>query len=142
VLVSELIPQRVKLMIMLAPLVVGKLMQHSINNLLKRQKKIRIVVIAQTDADLVAAVDVQSEQVSLWWQELGQDLNAPTAFPHDGFDGRGHFAQECESRIAAGEAREMLVCVEEWFVFFELGGGVALYTTRPAVFCGSVTARV
>ena len=141
-LVSELIPQRVKLMIMLAPLVVGELMQHSINNLLQRQEKVRIVVIAQTDADFVAAVDVQSEQVPLWWQELGQDLDAPTAFPHDRFDSRGHFAQKCEGRIAAGESGEMLVGVEEWLVFFELGGGTALYAARPAVFCGSVTARV
>jgi hypothetical protein len=46
VLVSQLIPQRVKLMIMLAPLVVRELMQHSINNLLERQEEIRIVVIA------------------------------------------------------------------------------------------------
>jgi hypothetical protein len=66
--------------------------QHGVNNLLEWQEKIRIVVIAQADADFVAAVDVQSEQVSLWWQELGQDLDAPAAFSHDGFDGRGHFA--------------------------------------------------
>ena len=141
-LVPQLIPQRVKLMIMFAPLVVRKLMQHSINDLLERQKQIRIVVITQTHADLVAAVDVQAEQVSLWWQELGQNLDAPAAFPHDGLDGRGHFAQESESRIAAGQAEEVLVCVEEWFVFFELGGGVALHAAGSAVFGGSVAAGV
>jgi hypothetical protein len=141
-LVPQLIPQRVKLMIMFAPLVVRKLMQHSINDLLERQKQIRIVVIAQTHADFVAAVDVQSEQVSLWWQELGQDLDAPAAFPHDGLDGRGHFAQERESRIAAREAGEVLVGVEEWLVFFELGGGVALHAAGSAVFGGSVAAGV
>lgn len=46
---------------MLAPLVVRELMQHGIDDLLERQKQVRIVVIAQADADFVAAVDVQPE---------------------------------------------------------------------------------
>ena len=45
-LISQLIPQSVEFVIMLAPLVVRKFMQHSINNLLERQEQIRIVVIA------------------------------------------------------------------------------------------------
>ena len=38
VLVSELIPQSVEFVVMLAPLIVRELMQHRINNLLQRQE--------------------------------------------------------------------------------------------------------
>jgi hypothetical protein len=125
---------------MLAPLIVRELMQHSINNLLQRQEQIRIIVIAQADANLVAAVDVQAEQVAFGWQELGQDLDAPASLAHDRFDGRGDFAEERESRITAWEAGEVLVAVEERLVFFELGGVVALDTGGSAFFRSPVAA--
>jgi hypothetical protein len=115
-------------------------MQHSINNLLQRQEQIRIIVIAQADANLVAAVDVQAEQVAFGWQELGQDLDAPASLAHDRFDGRGDFAEERESRITAWEAGEVLVAVEERLVFFELGGVVALDTGGSAFFRSPVAA--
>jgi hypothetical protein len=54
-------------MIVLAPLIVREFVQHRIDNLLQRQKQIRIVVIPQTNADFVPAVDIQTKQVSLWW---------------------------------------------------------------------------
>jgi hypothetical protein len=104
-------------------------MQHSINNLLQRQEQIRIIVIAQADANLVAAVDVQAEQVAFGWQELGQDLDAPASLAHDRFDGRGDFA-----------AGEVLVAVEERLEFFELGGVVALDTGGSAFFRSPVAA--
>ena len=140
VLVSQLVPQGVKLVIMLAPLVVRKFMQHSIDNLLQRQEQIGIIMITQADANLVASIDVQPEQVPFRRQELGQDLNAPASLSHDGLDGRGDFAEESESRIAAWEAGEVLVAVEEWFMFFELSGVVALDVGGSAFFWGSVAA--
>jgi hypothetical protein len=118
VLISEFIPQSVELMIMLAPLIVRKLMQHRINDLLQRQEQISIIMIPQSNANLISAVDIQAEEIPFRWQELGQDLDAPTAFAHDGFHGRCNSAEESEGCIAAGEAGEVLVAVEERFVFF------------------------
>ena len=140
-LVSQFIPQSVELMIMLAPLVVRELMQHSIDNLLQRQKQISIVVIPQANTNLVSAIDIQAEQIPLRWQEFRQDLDAPASLAHDGFHGRGDSAEESEGCIAAGESREVLVVVEERFVFFELGGVVALDAGGSAFFGGSVAAR-
>jgi len=97
-------------------------------------------MITQADANLVASIDVQPEQVPFRRQELGQDLNAPASLSHDGLDGRGDFAEESESRIAAWEAGEVLVAVEEWFMFFELSGVVALDVGGSAFFWGSVAA--
>ena len=45
VLISQLVPQSMELVIVLAPLVVRELMQHSINNLLQRQEQISIIMI-------------------------------------------------------------------------------------------------
>lgn len=139
-LVSELVPQSVEFMIMLAPLIVRKLMQHRINNLLQRQEQISIIVIPQANTNLVAAINIQSEQVPFRWQELREDLHAPATLAHDGFHGRGDSAEESEGCIAAGEAGEVLVVVEERFVFFELGGVVALDAGGSAFFGGSVAA--
>jgi hypothetical protein len=93
-------------------------MQHRIDNLLQRQEQISIIMIPQTDTNLISAIDIQTEQIPLRWQELGQDLHAPAALAHDGFDGRSDAAEEREGSIAAGEAGEVLVAVEERFVFF------------------------
>lgn len=139
-LISQLIPQRVELVIMLAPLVVRELMQHSINNLLQRQEQISIIMIPQADTNLVSAINIQAEQVPFRWQEFCQDLDAPASFAHDGLNGRGDSAEKSEGCIAAWEAGEVLVAVEEWFVFFELGGVVALDVGGSAFFGGSVAA--
>ena len=97
-------------------------------------------MIPQSNTDLVAAIDIQAEQVTFRWQELGQDLDAPASLAHDGLDGRGDSAEEREGCIAAWESGEVLVAVEEWFVFFELGGVVALDAGRSAFFGSSVAA--
>lgn len=97
-------------------------------------------MIAQADADLVSAIDIQAEQVSFRWQEFGQDLDAPASFAHDGFDSRGDFAEKSEGCITAGQTGEVLVAVEERFVFFELGGVVALNVRGSAFFGSSVAA--
>ena len=140
VLFSQLVPQSVEFVVVLAPLVVRELMQHSINNLLQWQEQISIIVIAQADADLVSAIDIQAEQVSFRWQELGQDLDAPASFAHDRFDSRSDSAEESEGCITAWQTGEVLVAVEEWFVFFELGGVVALNVRGSAFFGSSVAA--
>ena len=139
-LVSQLIPQRVEFMVMLAPLVVRELVQHRINNLLQRQEQISIIVIPQANTNLVAAINIQSEQVPFRWQELREDLHAPATLAHDGFHGRGDSAEESEGCIAAWETGEVLVAVEERFVFFELGGVVALDVGGAAFFGGSIAA--
>lgn len=139
-LVAQLVPQSVKLVIMLAPLIVRELMQHCINNLLQRQEQISIIMIPQANANLVAAINIQAEQVPLRWQEFRQYLDAPTSLAHDGFDGRGDSAEESEGCIAAWETGEVLVAVEERFVFFELGGVVALDVGGAAFFGGSIAA--
>lgn len=118
-LLPKLIPQSVEPPIMVPPLIVRQLMQHGIDNLLERQEQIGITVVAQTDADLVAAVDVQPEQVALGGQELGQNLHSPPTLAHDRLDRRGHFTQQRERRVAARQAREVLVGVEEGLVFFQ-----------------------
>lgn len=139
-LVSQLVPQSVEFMVMLAPFIVRELVQHSIHNLLKRQEQISIIVIPQANANLVSAIDVQAEQVPFRWQEFCQDLNAPASLAHDGLDGRGDSAEESEGCIAAWESGEVFVAVEERFVFFELGGVVALDVGGSAFFGGSVAA--
>lgn len=97
-------------------------------------------MIPQANANLVSAIDVQAEQVPFRWQEFCQDLNAPASLAHDGLDGRGDSAEESEGCIAAWESGEVFVAVEERFVFFELGGVVALDVGGSAFFGGSVAA--
>lgn len=140
VLVSQFIPQSVELMVMLAPFIVRQLMQHSINNLLQRQEQISVIVIPQANANLVSAINIQAQQVPFRWQEFSQDLNAPASFAHDGFHSRGDSAEQSEGCIAAWETGEVLVAVEERFVFFELGRVVALDVGGSAFFGGSVAA--
>jgi hypothetical protein len=44
-------------------------------------------MIPQSYTNFVTTIDIQTEQVPFWWQELRQDLDAPAALAHDGFHG-------------------------------------------------------
>lgn len=69
-LVSQFVPKSMEFVVVLAPFIVRELVQHRVDNLLQWQEQISIIVVPQANADLVATIDVQAEQVAFWWQEL------------------------------------------------------------------------
>jgi hypothetical protein len=95
-----------------------QLMQHRIDHLLERQEQARVVMISESQTDLPAFVHIQTEQILLRRQELGENLDVPGMFLHDGFDDRGDFAQHLEGGIWTFEVGKMFVGAEEGGVFF------------------------
>lgn len=85
-LIPQLIPQRMERLVMRPMHVMTQLVQHGVDDVLEREELALIGRRAEPEADLLAAVDVQAEQVGFGGVELAEDVDAPVALPHQRFD--------------------------------------------------------
>ena len=66
--------------------VMAQFMQHRVGDLFYWQELPFITRIAKTEANLLVAVDVQTQKVALLWIKFTKCANAPISLTHDGFD--------------------------------------------------------
>ena len=84
--ISQLVPECMEMLIVRSMDVMTQFVQHRVGDLFDWQKLPLISGIAETEADLLVAVDIQAKKIGLLWIELTKGADAPIPLTHDGFD--------------------------------------------------------
>ena len=86
VFVSQLVPEGMEMLVVRSMNVVAQFMQHRVRDLFYREELPLIARVAETEADLFVAVDVQAKQIRLCGIKFTESADTPVSLAHDGFD--------------------------------------------------------
>lgn len=89
----QLIPQRMKLLIMRPNNIMAQFMQHGVHHRLKGQKLCMVTRMSQSELDHLTTIGIHPEKIVLVWVEFCEGADAPGSLAHDGFHHAADFAE-------------------------------------------------
>lgn len=66
----------------------AELVQHSIGDFFERHELPLVRRISKAEADSLALVDIEAQEIALLRVEFGQNTDSPSSLPHDRLDER------------------------------------------------------